>query len=114
MKYLKKYNEIKEEQIDESVLTVAGGILLAYVSWKVIKWIFKKVVGHIGQNIKLEPEKLFEIIKQIKIEALENGASGRDMLIITHFFKEMKVKIENGEIETIKQIMTELGKLDDE
>jgi hypothetical protein len=100
---LKKYEEFINESVNESVWTIAGGIILGIIGLKAIKWIFKKVLGKISMNVPLPKEKLHEILDEIKKEALIKDSS--QLIKLMPYFSSIKELIDDGDITTAKELL---------
>ena len=99
--------------MNEGVLVIAAGVILGLMGLKLLKVITKKVLGTIGMNVKIEPEKLKSILSKIVKETMSEagGMLGSDFIQITIIERQIASKIDNGEITTIGGIMTEFESL---
>jgi hypothetical protein len=95
---------IIEANVDEIVL-VAFGIILVLISLKALKYIANKILGRIGRNIEVAPQKLKDLVDNIQKGATtDGGLTGRDLLAMTAWKSDLFAKIDAGEITTIKGI----------
>jgi len=108
MKHIKRFNE-SNKPINESVLTIAAGVILGLMGLKLLKVIAKKVLGTIGMNVKIEPEKLKSILSKVVKETMlkSEGMLGINFIQIAMVEKQIAKKIDSGEITTIGGIMAE-------
>ena len=98
-----------QESVNEGFLTIAGGIILGILGWKIIKAIFKKVLGGFGMNVTLDKEKLKETVNQIHREAIKKGISGSQTLQVLQWKKKIIEQIDAGKITKLKDIMNTLN-----
>jgi len=105
-----RLQKLSSESLNEiGVLAVAGGIILGILGWKIIKAIFKKVVGGIGMNVTLDKEKLKETVNRIHRESIKKGISGSQTLQVLEWKKKVIEQIDAGEITKLKDIMSTLN-----
>jgi hypothetical protein len=104
---------VKSDPMNEGVLVIAAGVILGLMGLKLLKVITKKVLGTIGMNVKIEPEKLKSILSKIVKETMfeAGGMLGSDFIQIAIIERQIASKIDNGEITTIGGIMAEFESL---
>jgi hypothetical protein len=109
---IKRFNE-SNKPMNESVLTIAAGVILGLVGLKLLKVITKKVLGTIGMNVKVQPEKLKSILSEVVKETMlkSEGMLGINFIQIVMIEKQIAKKIDSGEITTIGGIMAEFESL---
>jgi hypothetical protein len=110
---LKGLEDSVKEDVNEGVLVIAAGVILGLMGLKLLKAITKKVLGTIGMNVKIEPDKLKSILSKIVKETMfeAGGMLGSDFIQIAIIERQIASKIDNGEITTIGGIMAEFESL---
>ncbi len=103
-----KFREyVNEDNLDEGIFTIAGGIIVGLIGLKILKSIVKKVLGTIGLNAKAGPEKLKEVTDNIVQSIIkEHPEHGYGAIQVKNL---MYGKIDSGEITTLKQILPAIG-----
>lgn len=100
---------LESEKVDEGFIAIAGGIIMAVLGLKILKAIAKGVLRGIGMNVKVSPEKLKEVVDKIQKETIMSGGiTGADLLTMTAWSKELKQKIDAGQITTLKEIRNDI------
>jgi len=109
---IKRFNE-SNKPMNEGVLTIAAGVILGLMGLKLLKAITKKVLGTIGMNVKIEPDKLKSILSKVVKETMlkSEGMLGINFIQIALIEKKISKKIDSGKITTIKGIMDEFESL---
>lgn len=96
--------EINESVVNEDVGTIALGVMLAWVGLKVIGAVAKQILGKIGMNVEVAPEKLKQITNDMVLSAAKATGSGKAVLLGTFLKIELDKKIESGEIKTVNAL----------
>jgi hypothetical protein len=99
--------------INESVLSIAAGVILGLIGLKILKTVVKKVVGNIGMNVVIPPDRLKAILKNVSDETFERSGTmlGSDLIQLKSVIADIEGKIDSGEIKTIKGIYNSFEEL---
>jgi hypothetical protein len=99
-------NVSQKRPMKEGVLTIAAGVILGLIGLKILKSIAVKVVGGVAANVTLSPDKLKRVLDGIEKHTIQKtqGMLGSDFLEMHEVLEDIKSKIDNGEITTIKGI----------
>ena len=97
----KKVNENIE--VNES-FAAAGAIILAVMGFKAIKKVVNDILGNIGSHIKVEPDKLKEVVNSVSDEAIQTGITGDNKSKIEKWKDELLSKIDKGLITTFGEL----------
>lgn len=91
-------NVYAKEQ-NESAILIIGGIFLSAILFRLIMKGFKKIIGKVGANVELSPEKLESYIDELCDDIKkENSHNENDIELIRQMIHR---KIISGEIKTI-------------
>lgn len=103
------YSDMKNESMNEGVLAIGGGIILALLGLRLLKAIAKGILGRIGGSITIKPERLKEIVSKmvedtVLIATKKGNMGGTDMLALVSWKKGIFAKIDGGEITKLKDL----------
>lgn len=107
---------LESERVDEGALAIGGGIILALLGLRLLKAIAKGILGRIGRNVPIKPEKLKDMVSKMvedtALIATKKGISGSDMLSLVSWKKGIFDKIDSGEITKLKDLSAYIDKSD--
>jgi hypothetical protein len=95
---------VNETKIEESIVTIAGGIFLGILAYRFLKQVIKKVITGIGMNIVLSPEKLHDVVNKTFATVLKDDATREDAAQIALLQIQLNAKIDNREIRKLQDI----------
>jgi biotin-(acetyl-CoA carboxylase) ligase len=103
---LMQQSENSSKPLNESALTIAAGVILGFFGLKLLKAVARMAVGAIGANVKLEPEKLKQVLDKIVEEAVTESGSmlGANLIQIVLIKNQLAKQIDNGEITTLADL----------
>lgn len=107
MKHLKTYQELNEEM---SLVTFGTGYILSIIGLLTAESILKSIGGAIWRRVKLGKEGLHKGLDKIKKKALEKAETSEDRVKILEESKNIREKINSGDIKTLGDIYKELEK----
>jgi hypothetical protein len=107
-----QYDELLQQSenpikpLNESALTIAAGVILGFFGLKLLKAVARMAVGTIGANVKLEPEKLKQVLDKIVEEAVTESGSmlGANLIQIVLIKNQLAKQIDNGQITTLSDL----------
>ena len=107
-----QYDELMQQSVNpikplnESALTIAAGVILGFFGLKLLKAVARMAVGAIGANVKLEPEKLKQVLDKIVEEAVTESGSmlGANLIQIVLIKNQLAKQIDNGQITTLSDL----------
>ena len=101
MKHVTKYGEWQPVNENISLITLQIGVILGLFGWAALKRLIKEVAIKLGSNLEQEPAKLKKVVDDVFAEVSKKNDSG---INIKGVAKDIKDKIDAGEIKTIAQI----------
>lgn len=116
MKYVKSFSLYETEQyedMNEGALMIAGGIILGVLGLKVLKAIVKGILGGIGMHVKVGPDKLKEVVKEIQTKSLVTGKlTGKDLMTVMQWSAAVNKMIDDKEIQTLAELKKAVGAME--
>lgn len=110
-KDVEKHGVKEGEEVNESVLAIAGGVILGILGLKVIANIFKSVSAGIALRSITDPGKMKQIADQISSEAMSN--QGKNPLQVALWQKAVIGMIDKGEIKNAYELAKTIKGIDD-
>lgn len=114
--WLSEHENNTDESTNESLTigTVAVGLMVGYIGIKVLQSVAKAVVGAVGMNVQIPPDKLKTIINNVMGEVIEKSSGvglAMAMIYIEAFKQEIYADIDSGKIKTIADAKKKYEKL---
>lgn len=110
MKHITNFKDWqKSNTVNESLLlTVQAGIVLGLLGVKGIIAIVRKAAQKMGENTELEKSELKKLVNQIVNDISNEDKSGKSFMALE---KELNDKIDSGEINKARDIVTVIKQL---
>lgn len=97
-----------EKFVNESIMGIAGGIILGYLGLKTIQKIAKGVIESLSMNSKLPKRKLEKIVSDIYTEVSDKIEDDSELNKIKEWKSKMNKDIDSGKIKTTKGIIDKM------
>ena len=101
MKHLSKYEAWQPVNENITLITLQIALILGIIGWRGLKALIKKVAGNIGMGVELEKAELKKLVDEILADIQAKNESG---ISISQVTKDVKSKIDAGEIKTLSQL----------
>jgi hypothetical protein len=101
MKHVTKYGEWQSVNESITLVTLQIAVILGIIGFRGLRALIKKVAGDIGMNAELEKAELKKLVDEIMSDIQAKNESGISIGQVT---KDVKSKIDAGEIKTLGQL----------